>query len=126
MRCPACEAEIEEKSSKCPQCGEAVARPRRPAQPSQGDEVVATVIPYKNVKALLAYYLGVFGLIPVVGLFLGPAALVLGILGLRHVRRNPQAHGTGHAITGIVLGSLELLGHVAVIVLIILAVAFSK
>lgn len=74
-------------------------------------EAVSTIIPYKNVRALIAYYLGVFSLIPCAGLVLGPAAVVLGILGLRYVKANPTAKGTGHAIAGIVLGGLTTLAN---------------
>ncbi|HEY7326578.1 MAG TPA: DUF4190 domain-containing protein [Gemmataceae bacterium] len=74
-----------------------------------GDEAISTIIPYKNARALTAYYLGVFSLIPCLGLLLGPAALVLGILGIRYVKANPTAKGTGHAIAGIVMGSLTSL-----------------
>jgi predicted Zn finger-like uncharacterized protein len=74
-----------------------------------GDEAISTIIPYKNARALTAYYLGVFSLIPCLGLLLGPAALILGILGIRYVKANPAAKGTGHAIAGIVLGSLTTL-----------------
>lgn len=42
---------------------------------------------------------------------LGPAALVLGILGLRYVKADPTAKGTGHAIAGIILGGLTMLGN---------------
>ena len=66
---------------------------------------VDQVIPYHNPKALIAYYLGVFSLIPIVGLALGPAALILGILGIRASNANPKAHGMVHAIVGIVLGA---------------------
>jgi len=72
------------------------------------DDAVATVIPYKNPRALTGYYLGVFGLAPVLGLILAPAAIVLGIMGLRHVNRNPRAKGTAHAIVAIVLGVLGM------------------
>jgi hypothetical protein len=73
------------------------------------DDAVSTLIPYKNGRALLAYYLGVFSFIPCVGLLLGPAALILGILGLRYVKANPTAKGTGHAIAGIVMGAITSL-----------------
>jgi hypothetical protein len=43
--------------------------------------------------ALGAYYCGVFGLIPILGIILAPIAIVLGILGLRYSRRNPKARG---------------------------------
>jgi len=79
------------------------------------EEVVSTVIPYKNPKALIAYYLGIFGLIPCLGLILGPAAIVLGIMGLRYKATYPRAKGTAHAIVGIVLGSLETLANWGVI-----------
>ncbi|HXG12041.1 MAG TPA: DUF4190 domain-containing protein [Gemmataceae bacterium] len=92
------------------------------------DDAVATIIPYKNPKALLAYYFGVFGLIPCVGAILGPAALVLGILGLRYVRQHPTAHGTGHAIAGIVLGIIDLYNWVIILLAAIgfLAAAISR
>jgi hypothetical protein len=79
------------------------------------------LIPYRNPRALIAYYLGVFSLIPCVGAALGPAALILGILGLRYVKQNESAGGTAHAIVGIVLGGLTTLAHVGVVVLIIVA-----
>jgi phage FluMu protein Com len=74
-------------------------------------EAVSTIIPYKNGRALIAYYLGVFSLIPCLGLLLGPAALILGILGMRYVKAHPTAKGTGHAIAGIILGGLTTLGN---------------
>lgn len=81
----------------------------------QPDDPVSTMIPYKNPQALIAYYCGVFGLIPCLGAILGPVAIILGILGLRYVKTHPTAKGTGHAITGIVLGSIDLLYHLVVV-----------
>ena len=75
------------------------------------------VIPYKNGKALAAYYTGVFSLIPCLGGLLGPIAVVLGFLGLMHAKKYPETAGQVHAIVGIVLGSLVILGHVVVVVL---------
>lgn len=75
------------------------------------DGGISTLIPYRNPKALIAYYLGVFSLIPCLGLALGPAALLLGILGLDYKKKNPTAGGTGHAIAGIVLGLLTSIGN---------------
>ena len=75
-----------------------------------------TLIPYRNALALVSYYLGVFALIPCAGLVLGPGALVLGIMGLSYRKKNPTAGGTAHAIVGIVLGSLVLLAHLALVV----------
>jgi hypothetical protein len=102
-------------------------RRRRAARPPREDDdddvrirqpgAIETLIPYKNPMGLIAYYLGVFSIIPCVGLLLGPAALVLGILGIRYRNKHPTAGGLGHAITGVVLGSLTTLGNWGVAVL---------
>ncbi len=62
------------------------------------------LIPYKNPCALIAYYLGLFSLFPVIGLLLAIPAFVLGILGLRARNRNPAVRGSVHAWIGIVMG----------------------
>jgi len=80
---------------------------RRPPPRRKGGDGFATIVPYKNGPALAAYYCGVFGLIPVIGFLLGPIALILGIIGLVHKKKNPKVHGTGHAIAGIVLGLID-------------------
>lgn len=78
----------------------------------------SVVVPYKNVPALIGYYLGIFSLIPCLGGILPFGAIPLGIIGLKNARANPQAHGKAHAWVAIVLGSLALLAHLAVVVLI--------
>jgi len=76
--------------------------PPLPASP--GETVVERMVPYRNVPALVGYYLGVFSLIPFVGLPLGLAAIPLGIIGLVKRRRTPAVHGTAHAIVAILAG----------------------
>jgi hypothetical protein len=87
-------------------------RPRDDDAPA-GDGGVGYVIPYKNGSALAGYYIGVFGLIlcllPPLSLFSGGTAIVFGFMGMSRAKQNPQAHGRGHAITGIVLGALQVL-----------------
>ncbi len=97
-------------------------RPRRRRRRDDDDEdddyprvrkpdAIEGLIPYRNPMGLTAYYLGVFSLIPCAGLLLGPAAFILGILGLRYRKKNPTAGGTGHAIAGIVFGTITSLGN---------------
>jgi Domain of unknown function (DUF4190) len=82
-------------------------RKRKKSSRTSG-EGFATMVPYRNGPALAAYYCGVFGLIPILGFLLGPIAFILGIIGFVKARKSPKAHGTGHAITGILLGLIDL------------------
>jgi hypothetical protein len=100
------------------------------------------IIPYRNGMALAAYYSGFGGLITILGsvallkasipqansrlvfslLFAGGGFLaflanIFGILGLRSVTSNPDAKGTGHAVTGLIMGVLEIIGLLALLML---------
>jgi hypothetical protein len=90
------------------------------AAPAANDGV-STIIPYRNSHALFGYYTGVASLIPALGLIAGPAAIVLGILGLRHAKRHPEAKGKAHAWVAISLGTLSTLGHIGAIIAIVIA-----
>ncbi len=79
----------------------------------KSDGGLNVIIPYRNVRALAAYYLGVFSAIPVLGLPLGLAAFVLGILALRFRRKNPAAGGAVHAWIGILAGGFFSLAYLA-------------
>jgi hypothetical protein len=95
-------------------------RPRRRKREEEGDET-GGLIPYKNSKALAAYYIGVFSLIPCLAVVLGPTAVVLGFLGLRYAKEHPKAKGKAHAIVGIVLGGITTLLHVGGVVVLLVA-----
>ena len=69
------------------------------------------VIPYKNPAALIGYYLGIFGLIPMLGVPLALAAVVLGIVGLMRRKQGLAAGGLVHAWVAIVLGFVSLAYH---------------
>lgn len=71
-----------------------------------GTDSTGGIIPYKNPHALIAYYLGLFSLFPLLGFFLAVPALVLGIMGLRNRSRNPKIRGAAHAWIGIIMGGL--------------------
>jgi hypothetical protein len=79
---------------------------------STADEALATIIPYRNAPALIAYYLGLFSLaacIPLVGLVgvgMAVAAVILGVKGLRRAAEHPDAKGRVHAWIGILGGAV--------------------
>lgn len=95
VTCVHCRASIAPTSRFCPVCG----RPQ-----GSGDDTVAQIIPTRNVYALIAYYCGVFSIIPCFPI--GFVGLGLGIKGLRHFHQFPEAHGRVHAWIGIVAGGL--------------------
>ncbi|HOX07477.1 MAG TPA: hypothetical protein PK280_13825 [Planctomycetota bacterium] len=117
--CRNCGVEIEAGGDFCPKCSGTPAG-SGPSRAEAGDPV-SVIVPYKNPKALIGYYLAVFGLVPGIGLILGPAAVVLGALGLRDRRRNPAMHGLAHAIVALVLGGIDTLYHLVGIVALIVA-----
>jgi hypothetical protein len=93
--------------------------PMQPTQfgsPNEGD-ATGGVIPYKNVPALLAYYLGIFSFIPCLGLLLAIPAVILGIVGLKKRRENPAVKGSVHAWIGIIVGGFFILVWGAVVIL---------
>ncbi len=98
---------------------------RRRVRKPEGD-ATGGVIPYKNGPALASYYCGVFSLIPCVGIPLGITALVLGILGLKKRRENPQVRGAAHAWIGIILGGGCALANLIVILIFTIAIFASR
>lgn len=102
--------------------------PQQPPQlpnPGNNNEGDATggVIPYKNPKALVSYYLGILSGLPIIGFPLGVIAFILGIMGLRDRRRNPAIKGSIHAGIGIGCGGFFALFWGAILVIIIIGVS---
>jgi hypothetical protein len=75
------------------------------------------VIPTKNAPALIGYYLGIFSLVPCIGLILSIPAIICGILGIAKANAEPEAEGMGHAIAALVLGLISLLLYGGLIIL---------
>lgn len=69
--------------------------------------------PRKNPTAIAAYRCAWVGLIPVLAIPFGVAAVVLGTLAARKYRLNPDVGGLGFAYASVFLGSLEFLTNVA-------------
>lgn len=97
--------------------------PSSSAKASGGDGT-GGLIPYKNPKALIAYYTGLF-LSPLCFVGLGIVPLIFGILGLRDRNKNPVIKGSVHAWVGIVLGGISVLCTVT-LVIVLLTSLFSK
>lgn len=72
-------------------------------------DVVARIIPWRNSSALIGYYFGLLGIIPLVGCILSPVAIVLGILGILKWKKDHRSRGLAHAIVAIICGIIGLL-----------------
>lgn len=93
--------------------------PGSPVTESQTAQDLQTLIPYKNKPALIGYYLGILGLVPILGFPCAVVALILGIKGLQNRAANPQVRGAVHAWIGILLGGLVTVGYVGIVALIV-------
>lgn len=90
------------------------------AMPSSQSDATGGLIPYKNPYALVGYYLSIFSMIPFVGIPLGVAGIICGIVGVRRRNRNPIMRGTAHAWFAILFSALVILIQVAAIVSLVL------
>ena len=75
----------------------------RAAAPIGADPIMRALLPVgRSGWAIAAGYLGLFSMLFV----FAPFAILCGWLAIRDIRRNPQKHGMGRAIFGIVMGIL--------------------
>jgi hypothetical protein len=121
MRCAACGADNPEEAKRCAACGERTGR-----KPRRRESVDDNRGPFNGGSdappslGLRAYRCAIYGLIPFVGLALGPAAIVLALLAWREGRRDPAAKGNGYVGFTLLLGSVILLCNAAGLVLIVM------
>jgi hypothetical protein len=105
MRCKTCNAENGATAKRCAACGKRLGSPRR----GLAEESVTPFSPEAEARgrlALRAYRLSVFGLIPFVGLILGPVAAVLGAVAHHRGKSDPAFKAKGPALAAIILGFL--------------------
>ena len=100
--CPSCGEMIVETAQLCRFCGVQLGPGGQMMPPPARGDATGGLIPYKNAQALIAYYCGVFSIIPC--FIIGIVALVLGIRGLKFAKQHPEAKGRAHAWIGILAG----------------------
>jgi hypothetical protein len=139
MICPKCGEILDAGARQCTRCGQALSSAGAGAgpvgqapNPFADDPVVEAMMvyppPYSRPEgnaalrmlapigqSPLALISGYLGLISLAMCFLGPVAVILGILGIRQIRNNAHMHGTYRAVIGIVLGTIGTFGLIALI-----------
>lgn len=76
---------------------------------TSGGDATGGIIPYKNLPALIGYYMGIVALIPLLGFPFGIASIILGIMGLIKRSRQPEVKGSVHAVIAILFGMFSVL-----------------
>ena len=84
------------------------------------------MIPTKNPSALIAYYVGVFSILPCFGPIPAIVALILGVKGLKFANQHPEAKGKTHAWVGIIMGGLFTLIYGALTVIMLVGAATNN
>jgi hypothetical protein len=116
MFCPKCGAPNDDNAFRCVRCDEIVqqlaaqgpAPGVAPARPKNlgDDAAMRMLLPVgRSGLAIAAGYLGLCSFI----LFLGPIAILVGILAIRDLKAHPDKHGMGRAVFGIITGGLATL-----------------
>ncbi len=90
-----------------------------PPRPMEDDPAMRAILPIgQSPLAIIAGYLGLISL----GIcFLGPFAVIVGILALVQISKNPRMHGSYRAIIGIVLGAISSFAMLLFFVLVLMS-----
>jgi len=107
MLCPGCGKEISDRVDTCPNCDVYIGGGMAPRKQDPGDNAaLRMVLPVgRSVLSIVAGYLGLFSL----AIVPAPLALIVGILAVVDLKKNPKKHGMGRAVFGIVMGTLGTL-----------------
>jgi hypothetical protein len=101
MFCRKCGKEIDNAAAYCPGCGTTVVGERSVSRDNSSDKAMGYIVPVgTSGLSIAAGYVGLFSIL----LFPAPIALIMGILALKDLKKNPRPHGKGRAIFAIVMG----------------------
>lgn len=105
-KCHVCQADNDDDAPRCAACNARLRKRERPGNDLPDSPFAPTADPV-NRPAAAAYYLAAWGLVPLLGLVLGPLAVLVGAFALLRGRKHPGFVGQGAAWAAIVLGAAE-------------------
>ena len=110
MRCVNCNTDNPREATKCAGCGAAFSRrAKRRGVALESDTPFAGSVEGPNRSAIWGYRVAVLGLIPGLGLLLGPVAIAWACVALLRGRHDPEFTARGPALASILLGVLNSL-----------------
>ena len=116
VRCPYCRELIRSDALKCKHCDEILDRrlKRKRMYELAAYEEAAQRRREGNKYARNGLICGIVGAVGFfcLGVILGPVALILGFKGLDYAKRHPKIGGEGSATVAIVLGVVDIIGHI--------------
>jgi hypothetical protein len=114
MFCPACGIQLGGQGTNCPSC-----QWQQHATGIENDAAMRILLPVgRSGWAIAAGYLGLVSMI----VFPAPLALIVSILAIREIRKNPSLGGMGRAIFGLVMGSLFSLIFILLILMFMISI----
>ncbi len=112
MFCPACGIQLVGQGTNCPSCGWQLHATR-----IEDDAAMRMLLPVgRSGWAIAAGYLGLFSMVFIPA----PFAVIVSVVAIREIRKQPSLGGMGRAIFGLVMGSLFSLLFVLMIAALIL------
>ena len=103
--CPYCAETIEDDVQTCPICRSDLTQPPPSAAPSGFDPAESAgmrmLLPVgRSGWAIVAGYLGLFSVL----MFPAPLSVIVSIIALRSIKKNPKLRGMGRAWFGLIMG----------------------
>jgi len=121
-KCPFCGEWILAVARKCRHCDEYLDPELRRASTTTGG-VERLVLPVgRPASAIAAGYLGLFSLLP----FFGIIAIIVSLVALRTLKRNPDLHGRGRAWFGLIMGIVTTLLYAIPIIMVLIEAATKR
>lgn len=105
MYCPKCGVQNDDNAFRCISCGVVIQTIPIQPPPSAIDDSpeMRMLLPVgRSGLAIAAGYAGLFSIL----MFPAPIAVLLGILAILDIRRNPEKHGMGRAVFALIMGGI--------------------